>query len=378
MGVSEANVAASIGAALSNVLQIISFVYLSPFAFQPIMFSRFFRSLYNRFTFQWKLTPALFPGERQIIDELFSVLGNEFPGNNFNLDGKQYRRIALGENRRISARELKTFTGYVLQIGPPIALDSEFDGSFAAPEFSFTTSDGEEMRFSFGIDSFGLVAFLEFLFDKPSRDYMKLSLWQAADMDSVRQSLVCAVNAIDSHRFQSDNRNLAQSFADFFSVQFQPTDINRIKSFKPLDRETIEQFEQKEGVFFPEDYKKFLSLTNGLLVFHDDSRTFSGTYTVINGIPNKTETQGAIYFFDFQNNCLIDPENGEKYWQVSDASYDFGYVKYLMKLSDKPSQENAVVYIVSMDDCEFNEQDVLSLPHLITLLLNNQTPEMPE
>jgi hypothetical protein len=342
------------------------------------MFSRFFRSLYNRFTFQWKVTPALFPGERQIIDELFSVLGNEFHGNNFNLDGKQYRRMALGENRRISARELKTFTGYVLQIGPPIALDSEFDGSFVAPEFSFTTSDGEEMRFSFGIDSFGLVAFLEFLFDKPSSDYMKLSLWQAADMDSVRQSLVCAVNAIDSHRFQSDNRNLAQSFFDSFSVQFQPTDINRIKSFKPLDRETIEQFERQEGVFFPEDYKKFLSLTNGLLVFHDDSRTFSGTYTVLNGIPNKTETQGVSYCVDIQNNYLIDPENGEKYWQVSDGDYDFGYVKYLMKLSDKPNQTDAVIYVVSMDDCEFNEQNVLSLSRLITLLLNNQTPEMPE
>ncbi|MBR6436378.1 MAG: hypothetical protein IKS45_07710, partial [Thermoguttaceae bacterium] len=199
------------------------------------MFSRFFRSLYNRFTFQWKVTPALFPGERQIKDELFSVLENEFPGNNFNLDGKQYRRIALGENRRMSASEMKKFNGYVLQIGPPIAFNSELGGSFIAPEMAFTTSDGEEIRFSFGIDSFGLVAFLEFLFDKPSSDYMKLSLWQAADMDSVRQSLVCAVNALASHHFQSDNRNLAQAFADVFFVQFQPTDITRIKSFKPLD-----------------------------------------------------------------------------------------------------------------------------------------------
>ncbi|MBR0236628.1 MAG: hypothetical protein IJQ39_00915, partial [Thermoguttaceae bacterium] len=126
----------------------------------------------------------------------------------------------------------------------------------------------------------------------------------------------------------------------------------------------------------PEDYKKFLSLTNGLLVFHDDSRTFSGTYTVLNGIPNKTETQGSSYFFDIQNNYLIDPENGEKYWQISDGDYDFGYVKYLMKLSDKPNQTGAVIYVVSMDDCEFNEQNVISLPRLITLLLNNQTPEM--
>ncbi|MBR5709657.1 MAG: SMI1/KNR4 family protein [Thermoguttaceae bacterium] len=365
-----------LGIITKNWLLFASVCYIPPFAFQPIMFSRFFRSLYNRLTFQWKVTPALFPGERQVIDELFSVLENEFPGNNFNLDGKQYRRIALGENRRLSASETKKFNGYVLQIGPPIAFNSELDGSFIAPDMAFTTSDGEEMRFSFGIDSFGLVAFLAFMFDKPSSDYMKLSLWQAADKDSVRQLLVCAVNALASHRFQSDNRNLAQAFADVFSVQFQPTDITRIKSFKPLDGKTIEQFELKEGVFFPEDYKKFLSLTNGLLVFHDDSRTFSGTYTVLNGIPNKTETQGSSYFFDIQNNYLIDPENGEKYWQISDGDYDFGYVKYLMKLSDKPNQTGAVIYVVSMDDCDFNEQNVISLPRLITLLLNNQTPEM--
>ncbi|MBR5160587.1 MAG: hypothetical protein IKW80_03090, partial [Thermoguttaceae bacterium] len=99
-------------------------------------------------------------------------------------------------------------------------------------------------------------------------------------------------------------------------------------------------------------------------------------YTVLNGIPNKTETQGASYFFDIQSNYLIDPENGEKYWQISDGDYDFGYVKYLMKLSDKPNQTDAVINVVSMDDCELNEQNVISLPRLITLLLNNQTPEM--
>ena len=47
-----------------------------------------------------------------------------------------------------------------------------------------------------------------------------------------------------------------------------------------------------------------------------------------------------------------------------------------MKLSDKPNQTDAVIYVVSMDDCEFNEQNAISLPRLITLLLNNQTPEM--
>lgn len=333
----------------------------------------FLKKIYEWFTYTWKETDVLFPGEYQIISILFSALDKAFPHSGFSLENKRFRRFPLGVINITAVR--RDFDGYYLQIGPVVSINSELGYNYISPDIKFTTVDSKSMSFSFGIDSLGDFAYLKFSFNNRSHNYRLFSLWQVFDIESVCKSIESAVSDLLTNCLYKGNKeNVIASIADSLGININLTtmDFNKVRLFNPVSINRIQQIERDKDIIFPEDYIQFLLLTNGLIIFDSDSDKYP---MEINGIPIDDRDPCTYHYYGLQLNKLIELEIGQKYWELL---YLDG-TKYLMKVFDIQSPTAvSQIYVVSMDDCEIHEEETVTLKDLVIDLLRTDVKSQHE